>query len=89
MAFFKFRWPGQKEEAEQPSSRRSSRKAQGDSVESLRRRARHRLIGAAVLGALADWIGIIQVFGLCAFLPFLGFLTIFLPRHKELHEVSA
>ena len=49
MAFFKFRWPGQKEEAEQPSSRRSSRNAQGDSVESLRRRARHRLIGAAVL----------------------------------------
>ncbi|MBP7352972.1 MAG: SPOR domain-containing protein [Comamonas sp.] len=49
MAFFKFRWPGQKEEAERPSSRRSSRNAQGDSVESLRRRARHRLIGAAVL----------------------------------------
>lgn len=49
MAFFKFRWPGQKEEAEQPSSRRSSRNAQGDSVETLRRRARHRLIGAAVL----------------------------------------
>lgn len=49
MAFFKFRWPGQKEEAEQPSSRRSSRNAQGDSVEALRRRARHRLIGAAVL----------------------------------------
>lgn len=46
-------------------------------------------IGAAVLGALADQIGIIQVFGLCAFLPFLGFLTIFLPRHKELHEVPA
>lgn len=49
MAFFKFRWPGSKEEAEQPSSRRSSRNAQGDSVELLRRRARHRLIGAAVL----------------------------------------
>ena len=49
MAFFKFRWPGHKEEAEQPSSRRASRNAQGDSVEALRRRARHRLIGAAVL----------------------------------------
>ena len=42
-------------------------------------------IGAAVLGALADQIGIVAVFGLCAFLPFLGFLTIFLPRHAELH----
>ena len=43
-------------------------------------------IGAAVLGALADQIGIVAVFGLCAFLPFLGILTIFLPRHAELHE---
>jgi MFS transporter, FSR family, fosmidomycin resistance protein len=37
-------------------------------------------IGAAVLGALADRFGIIFVFSLCAFLPFLGFLTIFLPK---------
>lgn len=43
-------------------------------------------IGAAVLGALADHIGMVAVFGLCAFLPFLGFLTIFLPRHAELHD---
>lgn len=43
-------------------------------------------IGAAVLGALADQIGIVAVFGICAFLPFLGFLTIFLPRHAELHQ---
>jgi FSR family fosmidomycin resistance protein-like MFS transporter len=42
-------------------------------------------IGAAVLGALADRIGIITVFNLVAFLPFLGFLTIFLPRTAELH----
>lgn len=42
-------------------------------------------IGAAVLGALADQLGIIYVFNLCAFLPFLGFLTIFLPRTAELH----
>ena len=41
-------------------------------------------IGAAVLGALADQIGIIAVFQLCAFLPFLGFLTILLPRQREL-----
>ena len=37
-------------------------------------------IGAAVLGALADRFGILFVFNLCGFLPFLGFLTIFLPR---------
>jgi len=37
-------------------------------------------IGAAVLGALADHVGIIAVFNLCAFLPFLGFLTVFLPK---------
>ena len=46
-------------------------------------------IGAAVLGALADRIGIVQVFALCAFLPFLGVLTIFLPRHAELHKEPA
>lgn len=46
-------------------------------------------IGAAVLGALADQIGIVAVFGLCAFLPFLGFLTIFLPKHAELHMKEA
>lgn len=45
-------------------------------------------IGAAVLGALADNIGIISVFNLCAFLPFLGFLTIFLPRTAELHPIA-
>ncbi|MHA6692861.1 MFS transporter [Devosia sp. A449] len=43
-------------------------------------------IGAAVLGLLADHIGIITVFGICAFLPFLGILTIFLPRSAELHR---
>jgi len=37
-------------------------------------------IGAAVLGALADRFGIVFVFNLCAFLPFLGFLTILLPQ---------
>ena len=43
-------------------------------------------IGAAALGALADQIGMVQVFALCAFLPTLGFLTIFLPRTAELHR---
>ncbi|MEO5807868.1 MFS transporter [Devosia sp.] len=42
-------------------------------------------IGAAVLGALADVKGIIFVFNICAFLPALGVLTIFLPKT---HKVS-
>ena len=42
-------------------------------------------LGAAVLGGLADMIGIIAVFQFCAFLPILGVLTIFLPRSAELH----
>ncbi len=41
-------------------------------------------LGAAVMGALADWIGIIAVFQICAFLPALGILTLFLPRTAEL-----
>ena len=48
MAFFKFRWPGQSEQqAEKPAKR--SRTSQAESIEAMRRRARHRLIGAAVL----------------------------------------
>jgi len=50
MAFFKFRWPGQKDQAETAKPvRRSSRNAQAESIDAMRRRARHRLIGAAVL----------------------------------------
>lgn len=37
-------------------------------------------IAAAGLGALADRIGIIQVFALCAWLPAFGLLTFFLPK---------
>ena len=37
-------------------------------------------IAAAGIGALADKIGIVQVFWLCAFLPALGLLTFFLPK---------
>lgn len=51
MALFKFRWPGQKEHSE-PSPVRRSRVAQAESVDDMRRRARHRLIGAAVLVVL-------------------------------------
>ncbi len=37
-------------------------------------------LAAAVLGLLADRIGIIQMFALCAWLPALGLLTFLLPR---------
>lgn len=37
-------------------------------------------IAAAALGALADKIGIVEVFRLCAWLPALGLLTFLLPR---------
>lgn len=40
-------------------------------------------IAAAGLGMLADVHGIIWVYQLCAFLPLLGLLTIFLPRTKN------
>ena len=39
-------------------------------------------IAAAGLGMLADVHGIIWVYQLCAFLPLLGLLTVFLPRTK-------
>lgn len=42
-------------------------------------------IGAAVLGEVADWKGITFVYQICAFLPAIGLLAIFLPhikRHK-------
>jgi len=40
-------------------------------------------IAAAVLGQVADAKGIIYVYQICAFLPFLGLLTIFLPRNTS------
>ncbi|MFJ3044737.1 MFS transporter [Herbaspirillum chlorophenolicum] len=40
-------------------------------------------IGAALLGHLADLYGIAWVYGLCAFLPLAGLLTVFLPNLKE------
>jgi DedD protein len=47
MAFFKFPWPSQKSQDETPVRR--SRAPQAESIDVMRRRARHRLIGAAVL----------------------------------------
>ncbi len=50
MAFFKFRWPGQSEQAQADKpAKRSRNTPQAESIEAMRRRARHRLIGAAVL----------------------------------------
>jgi FSR family fosmidomycin resistance protein-like MFS transporter len=45
-------------------------------------------IGAALLGTLADWKGISFVFQICAFLPAIGVLTIFLPNLRE-HKPQA
>jgi FSR family fosmidomycin resistance protein-like MFS transporter len=41
-------------------------------------------IGAAVLGKLADWTSIIFVYKICAYLPALGMLAIFLPSMKKI-----
>ena len=50
MAFFKFPWFGKRSDGAEPAPlRHSSRAAQAQSVEQLRQRARHRLMGAAVL----------------------------------------
>jgi MFS transporter, FSR family, fosmidomycin resistance protein len=43
-------------------------------------------IAAAVLGVVADARGIEFVYTICAFLPLLGLLTIFLPNMRELHR---
>lgn len=43
-------------------------------------------LGAAVLGVVADIRGIDYVYGICAFLPALGLLTIFLPNMKEARQ---
>ena len=40
-------------------------------------------IGAAVLGKVADFKGIDFVYGLCAFLPAFGLLTILLPKTRD------
>lgn len=47
MAFFKFPWPGQKEQG--GKAQKPARPSRVESIEVMRRRARHRLIGAALL----------------------------------------
>ena len=50
MAFFKFRWPrSSASAASSDTAMRPSRAPRAESIEVMRRRARHRLIGAAVL----------------------------------------
>ena len=46
-------------------------------------------IGAAVLGRLADAVGIEAVYRLCAFLPAIGILTAFLPDLDDADTLSA
>ncbi len=47
-------------------------------------------VGAAVLGKLADTVGVAFIYQLCAFLPLIGLLTVLLPnvRH-EAHRAAA
>ncbi|MBD9393913.1 SPOR domain-containing protein [Acidovorax sp. ACV01] len=61
MAFFKFRWPGQGEQAQAEKPSKRPRAPQAESIEVMRRRARHRLIGAAVL-VLVGVIGFPMLF---------------------------
>lgn len=42
-------------------------------------------LGAAALGQLADWQGIVFVYKLCAYLPLLGLLAVFLPDLSRRH----
>jgi len=46
-------------------------------------------LGAAVLGELADHIGIEAVYGICAFLPAIGLLAWFLPAIEKPRAASA
>ncbi|MBK7718588.1 MAG: SPOR domain-containing protein [Simplicispira sp.] len=59
MAFFKIRWPGQQAAEGKPA--KVARAVRGETVEVMRRRARHRLIGAALL-VLVGVVGFPLVF---------------------------
>ena len=45
-------------------------------------------LGAAVLGKLADHTGIAFVYQVCAFLPALGLLAVFLPKMPQARALS-
>jgi FSR family fosmidomycin resistance protein-like MFS transporter len=42
-------------------------------------------LGSAALGMLADHTGIEFVYRICAVLPAIGLLTVFLPEHGDAH----
>jgi FSR family fosmidomycin resistance protein-like MFS transporter len=46
-------------------------------------------LGAALLGVLADRFGIVFVYQLCAFLPLLGLLAVFLPDVRPVEHVHS
>jgi MFS transporter, FSR family, fosmidomycin resistance protein len=46
-------------------------------------------VGAAVLGKLADHIGVDAIYQICAFLPFIGLLAAFLPDLHYTHDQKA
>jgi len=46
-------------------------------------------VGAAVLGKLADDIGIDRIYQICAFLPLIGLLAALLPNVHKTHTASA
>ncbi len=43
-------------------------------------------LGAAVLGTVADRYGIVTVYDICAFLPAIGLLAVFLPDLRKTHQ---
>jgi MFS transporter, FSR family, fosmidomycin resistance protein len=45
-------------------------------------------IGSAVLGKVADHTGINYVFQICAFLPLIGLLTVFLPDIEKPRDTA-
>jgi FSR family fosmidomycin resistance protein-like MFS transporter len=46
-------------------------------------------VGAAVLGKLADANGISTVYQMCAFLPLIGLLAVFLPNVEKRAKAAA
>ena len=46
-------------------------------------------VGAFVLGNLVDARGIVYVYHLCAYLPLIGIVTMFLPDTKRWNKVGA
>jgi len=46
-------------------------------------------VGAAVLGKLADHVGIEFIYQICAFLPLIGLLAAFLPDLHKAHAPQA